>query len=95
MSITVVVVSLNILAALSALAAACFWYRSATIRLLYEDEPGPNGIYPAAIITSDNTDFFRTDEVRSSQSRRGAYAAAIASSFQFLALLLQSVALSS
>ena len=83
----------NFLTALFALIAAYFWYRSATVQVPCEDKSRPDGIYPAAIIAGGNIDFFRTDEVRSVKSRRGAYAAA--SFLQFLALLLQSVAWSS
>ena len=85
----------NLFAATFALVAAYFWHRSATMQIPYRNEVGLDKIQPASIITSDNTDFLNTDEARSIQSKRGVYAAAIASFFQFVALVLQSVASSS
>ena len=92
MTASTAVVILNLVAAMAALAAAFLWHKSATVQVLHKDEPDANGIYSAAIIVGDNTDFIGTVVAQSTWSTRGAYAAAIAAAFQGVALLVQSAA---
>ncbi|WP_126403502.1 hypothetical protein [Ectopseudomonas mendocina] len=92
MNSNLVVMYLNFGAAFAAFAAAYLWHKSATVKVPHKDEPDASGMYPAAIITDDNTDFIETASAQSVWSKRGAYAAAIAAALQGLALLIQSVA---
>ena len=91
MTSTTAIMLLNFLAALFALAAAYLWHRSATVQVPHEDKPGPGGIYSAAIIVGDNTDFIGTTIAQALWSKRGAYAAAGAALFQGTALLIQAI----
>lgn len=91
MTVGPAIVLLNLGAALFALIAACLWYRSATVQVPHNDEPDSSGLYPAAIIVGENTDFIGTAFAQSTWSKRAAFAAAIAAALQSLALLVQSV----
>ena len=92
LTISSVVTGLNFLSALAAFAAAFLWHRSATIQIPHKEEADENGMYSAAIVVGNNTDFISTAFAQSTWSRRGAYAAAVAALFQGIALLLQSIA---
>ena len=92
MTIGSVVTGLNFLSALAAFAAAFLWHRSATVQIPHKEEADENGMYSAAIVVGDNTDFISTAFAQSTWSRRGAYAAAVAALFPGIALLLQSAA---
>jgi hypothetical protein len=91
MTVAGTIVLLNVVAALAALTAALLWHRSATIQVLYRDDPDADGIHSAAIIINDKVDFISTAVAQSTWSKRGAYAAAVAAAFQAAALLVQSI----
>ena len=92
MSFGLLLVALNAVTALAAFVAAALWYRSATVQGPHRDEPDANGIFSAAIIVGENTDFIGTAMAQSLWSKRAAYAAAVAAGAQGLAFLLQAVA---
>ncbi|QNP40193.1 hypothetical protein [Lysobacter solisilvae (ex Woo and Kim 2020)] len=85
-AVTVALSTLNLLSAVGAFVAAYFWYRSATLRVLY-DPTKDNG--SAGIIIDEggkHYDFFTTGVARDAASRKGAMFAAIAALLQGIAL---------
>lgn len=83
------IIVLNILAAVFALAAAYLWYRSATIKATNRDEPNAKGIYPSALLVDRNVDFVDTVAAQSWWSKWAACAAAASALLQGVSLLIQ------
>jgi len=85
-TVTMVLSALNLLSAIGAFVAAYFWYRSATLRVLY-DPTKDNG--SAGIILDEGgkqNDFFTTGAARDAASRKGAMFAGIAALLQGIGL---------
>lgn len=82
---------LSFLAAPAAIAAAVLWYKASVVQVPHKDEPGPDGIYPAAI-TVDGSDFIATAQEQARWNKWGATAAALAALLQGVALFLASIA---
>ena len=88
-------VTINALAALAALAAACLWFRSATARVLADNKPSPDGIESASIVVQEqgkpDIDFLATAEAQTRWNKWAALAASIAALLQCLGLVLGGV----
>ena len=83
---------LNLASALGAFGAAYFWYRSATLRVLYDPAKDDGS---AGILIEDSGkryDFFATGVSRDTASRKGATCAGIAALMQGVVLAYAALA---
>jgi hypothetical protein len=87
MSMAAVKTICNFVAAIAALVAAYFWFKSTVTQIPHQDKPDLDGTYPEAIVV-DGNNFIETALVQVKWSKWAACASAVAALFQGIALLL-------